>query len=131
MLTVIGNVVKLREKLNWFENRPLFGRRIAVTRAREQAGSFVQRLAELGADVLKVPTIKITGRPTGSLVDALLELNAYDWLVFTSANGVTAFFDLFFSGSGICATSAARASPPSARRPLRIARAAFTGGFDT
>ncbi len=97
VLTVIGNVVKLREKLNWFEERPLFGRRIAVTRAREQAGSFVQRLAELGADVLEVPTIKITG-PTdrSTIVDALLELNAYDWLVFTSANGVTAFFDLFF-----------------------------------
>jgi len=97
VLTVIGDVVKLREKLNWFERRPLFGRRIVVTRAREQAGNFAQRLAELGADVLEVPTIKIT-TPTdhGDIVDALLELNAYDWLVFTSANGVTAFFDLFF-----------------------------------
>ena len=97
VLTIIGDVVKLRGKLNWFEKRPLFGRRIVVTRRSEQAGSFAQRLTELGADVLEVPTIKIT-RPkeTDAIVDALLGLNAYDWLVFTSANGVTAFFDIFF-----------------------------------
>jgi len=89
--------VKLRTKLNWFENRPLSGRRIVVTRRTEQAGNFAQRLADLGADVLEVPTIKIT-QPTevDAIVDALLELNAYDWLVFTSVNGVTAFFDIFF-----------------------------------
>ena len=96
-LTVIGDVVKLRGKLNWFESRPLFGQRIVVTRRSEQAGNFAQRLTELGADVLEVPTIKIT-TPTvkDAIVDALLELNSYDWLVFTSANGVTAFFDIFF-----------------------------------
>jgi uroporphyrinogen III methyltransferase/synthase len=96
-LTVIGDVVKLRGKLNWFENRPLFGQRIVVTRRTEQAGSFAQRLTELGADVLEVPTIKIT-TPTekDAIVDCLLELNSYDWLVFTSANGVTSFFDIFF-----------------------------------
>jgi uroporphyrinogen III methyltransferase/synthase len=97
VLTIIGDVVKLREKLNWFEQRPLFGRRVVVTRRSEQAASFAQRLTELGADVLEVPTIKIT-RPkeTDAIVDALLGLNAYDWLVFTSVNGVTAFFDIFF-----------------------------------
>ena len=97
VLTIIGDVVKLRGKLNWFEKRPLFGRRIVVTRRSEQAGGFAQRLTELGADVLEVPTIKIT-RPkeTDAIVDALLGLNAYDWLVFTSVNGVTAFFDIFF-----------------------------------
>jgi len=96
-LTVLGDVVKLREKLNWFENRPLSGQRVVVTRRAEQAGSFAQRLTELGADVLEVPTIRIT-RPkeTDAIVDALLELNSYDWLVFTSVNGVTAFFDIFF-----------------------------------
>jgi uroporphyrinogen III methyltransferase/synthase len=96
-LTLLGDVVKLRTKLNWFENRPLSGRRVVVTRRSEQAGSFAQRLSELGADVLEVPTIKIT-RPkeTDAIVDALLELNSYDWLVFTSVNGVTAFFDIFF-----------------------------------
>ncbi len=96
-LTIIGDVVKLRGKLNWFENRPLFGQRIVVTRRSEQAATFAQRLAELGADVLKVPTIKLT-LPTekDAIIDCLLELNSYEWLVFTSANGVTAFFDLFF-----------------------------------
>jgi uroporphyrinogen III methyltransferase/synthase len=96
-LTVIGDVVKLREKLNWFEKRPLFGRRIVVTRTREQASQLSSRLLELGADVLEIPTIRI-GPPTDRQViaDVLLELNSYDWLVFTSPNGVTAFFDLFF-----------------------------------
>ncbi len=96
VLTIIGDVVKLRGKLNWFEKRPLFGQRVVVTRARGQAGDFSQKFAELGADVLEVPTIKITQpKETDAIVDALLGLNAYDWLVFTSVNGVTAFFDIF------------------------------------
>jgi uroporphyrinogen III methyltransferase/synthase len=96
-LTVIGDVVKLRDKLNWFEHRPLFGQRIAVTRAREQAGPLARQLADLGADVLEIPTIKIVPPDRKEdIVDALLGLNSYDWLVFTSSNGVTAFFDLFF-----------------------------------
>ena len=96
-LTIIGDVVTLREKLNWFESKPLFGKRIVVTRRSEQAGIFAARLAELGADVLSVPTIKLT-TPTerDAIIDCLLELNSYEWFVFTSANGVTAFFDLFF-----------------------------------
>ena len=96
-LVVIGDVVKLRDKLNWFERRPLFGQRIVVTRAREQAGQLSCRLRDHGAEVLEVPTIKLEP-PTRrqELVDALLELNAYDWLVFTSPNGVTKFFEYFF-----------------------------------
>jgi uroporphyrinogen III methyltransferase/synthase len=94
---VIGDVVKLRPKLNWFERRPLFGQRIVVTRARDQAAQFSRQLSELGADVLEVPSIKIEA-PTRreGIVDALLELNSYDWLVFTSPNGVTTFFEYFF-----------------------------------
>jgi uroporphyrinogen III methyltransferase / synthase len=96
-VVVIGDVVKLRDKLNWFERRPLFGQRIVVTRAREQAGQLSHRLRDQGAEVLEVPTIKLEP-PTRrqDLVDALLELNAYDWLVFTSPNGVTKFFEYFF-----------------------------------
>jgi uroporphyrinogen III methyltransferase/synthase len=77
--------------------QPLAGQKVVITRRAEQAESFAQRLAGLGAEVLEVPTIKIT-EPTDKMgiVDALLELNTYDWLVFTSANGVTSFFDLFF-----------------------------------
>jgi uroporphyrinogen III methyltransferase/synthase len=97
VMAVIGNVVKLRAKLNWFERRRLFGQRIVVTRAREQAGQLSRRLREHGAEVLEVPTIKLEP-PTRrqDLVDALLELNSYDWLVFTSPNGVSKFFEYFF-----------------------------------
>jgi len=96
-VAVIGEVVKLRGKLNWFERRPLFGQRVVVTRSREQAGQLTQRFQDLGAEVLEVPTIKL-GPPTRreDVVDALLALNSYDWLVFTSPNGVATFFDYFF-----------------------------------
>jgi uroporphyrinogen III methyltransferase / synthase len=96
-VAVIGDVVKLRPKLNWFEQRPLFGQRIVVTRSRDQAGQLSRQLTELGADILEVPTIKFEP-PTQRepLIDALLELNSYDWLIFTSPNGVTTFFDYFF-----------------------------------
>ncbi len=96
-LTIIGDVVKLRKKLNWFEHRPLFGQRVVVTRARAQAAELSARLAELGADVLEIPCIKraVPSQPQ-HLLDAMLELNSYDWLVFTSANGVAAFFEYFF-----------------------------------
>jgi uroporphyrinogen III methyltransferase/synthase len=96
-VAVIGDVVKLRQKLNWFERRPLFKQRIVVTRTREQAGQLSRQLIELGAEVLEVPTIKLEP-PTRrqDVVDAMLALNAYDWLVFTSPNGVTTFFEYFF-----------------------------------
>jgi uroporphyrinogen III methyltransferase / synthase len=98
-ITIIGEVVKLREKLNWFERRPLFDQRIVVTRTREQASQLSKQLSDLGAEVLEIPTIKIVPPSEDrrqNIIDALLELNSYDWLVFTSPNGVTAFFDLFF-----------------------------------
>ena len=96
-VTVIGDVVKLRAKLNWFEKRPLFGKRIVVTRTRDQASELSSQLAERGAEVLEIPTIRIVPptRPR-DLADALLELNSYDWLIFTSPNGVAAFFGYFF-----------------------------------
>jgi uroporphyrinogen III methyltransferase / synthase len=96
-LTIIGEVVKLRSKLNWFEHRPLFGQRVVVTRAVRQAGPLKEPLAELGADVLEVPCIK-TG-PTDNkteIVEVMGSLGEYDWIVFTSTNGVNAFFDYFF-----------------------------------
>ena len=97
-VTVIGEVVRLRSKLNWFERRPLFGRRIVVTRTRDQASELSRRLAERGAEVLEIPTIRIVPpRNEKVLHEVLTGLNAYDWLVFTSPHGVSAFFARFFS----------------------------------
>ncbi len=96
-ITIVGDVVTLRKKLNWFENLPLFGKRIVVTRSRAQAQKFSHRLAVLGAEVLEIPVIKGTDPDNRSdVVDAMLALNSYDWLVFTSVNGVASFFEYFF-----------------------------------
>src|SRR4051812_24111073 len=96
-VAVVGDVVKLRSKLNWFEKRPLFGQRVVVTRTREQASQLSRKLNDLGAEVLEIPTIKLEApSQREDLVDAMLELNAYDWLVFTSPNGVSTFFEYFF-----------------------------------
>ena len=96
-LTIIGGVVNLRGKLNWFENLPLFGKRIVVTRSRLQSSKFSKKLSGLGADVLEIPVVKgVDPDNKQDFVDALLSLNSYDWLVFTSANGVSVFFNLFF-----------------------------------
>jgi uroporphyrinogen III methyltransferase / synthase len=94
---VAGSVTQLRTKLNWFETRPLFGQQIVVTRTREQAGGLGSRLREEGAEVLEVPTIRIVPPDHKEpLCEALSALNEYDWLIFTSVNGVASFFDYFF-----------------------------------
>ncbi|MBI5387473.1 MAG: uroporphyrinogen-III C-methyltransferase [Verrucomicrobia bacterium] len=96
-VVVVGEIVKLRAKLNWFEQRPLFGQRVVVTRSRGQAGKLSEHLRERGAEVIEVPVIKqVEPANKGPLGDALLSLHEYDWLVFTSVNGVNAFFDYFF-----------------------------------
>jgi len=97
-VAVIGDVVKERAKINWFEKRPLFGKRIVVTRTREQAGDLSKRLLDLGADVIELPTIRIEP-PEDRLTFAEMVTHAheYDWLVFTSPNGVERFFDAFFA----------------------------------
>lgn len=96
-VTVIGDVVKLRPKLNWFEQRSLFGQRIAVTRTREQASQLSRQLIERGAEVLEIPTIRIEAPDDRqALIEAMAGLGEYDWLVFTSPNGVTQFFEYFF-----------------------------------
>jgi uroporphyrinogen III methyltransferase / synthase len=96
-LTILGDVVNLREKLNWFENLPLFGQRIVLTRSRGQMAKFSKKLSELGADVLEIPAVKgIDPENKQNFIDALLALNSYDWLIFTSVNGVTMFFEFFF-----------------------------------
>lgn len=96
-VAVFGSVVGLREKLNWFEKLPLFGKRIAVTRTRKQAGELVERLRELGADAYELPTIRIEPAPNKrEFYELVLDAHMYDWLIFTSPNGVDAFFAAFF-----------------------------------
>jgi uroporphyrinogen III methyltransferase / synthase len=91
---VVGEVVRLREKLNWFESRPLFGTTVLVTRPREQAGEFADLLAGSGARVLTMPTIAIVPPADwGPLDRAIADLARYDWVIFTSVNGVRFFFD--------------------------------------
>jgi uroporphyrinogen III methyltransferase/synthase len=93
-ITIVGDVVRLREELNWFEFRPLFGRRILVTRAREQASDFKAMLADLGADCIEFPTIGIAPPPSWEPLDtALSNLSSYDWAIFTSVNGVRFFME--------------------------------------
>jgi uroporphyrinogen III methyltransferase/synthase len=96
-IAVFGRVVQLREKLHWFEKRPLFGRRIVVTRTRKQASVLSTRLRILGAEVYELPTIRI--EPPENLMDfgeLVRDAYQYEWLIFTSANGVDAFFDMFY-----------------------------------
>jgi uroporphyrinogen III methyltransferase / synthase len=91
--------VRLREELNWFEQRPLFGRRVVVTRAREQASEFKTVLADLGAACIEFPTIAIAPPPSWELLDeAINVLATYDWIIFTSVNGVRFFMQRLWSG---------------------------------
>jgi len=91
---VVGEVVRLREKLDWYGRLPLRGRRIVVTRAREQADALADRLRELGAEPIELPAIEIAAASDyGPLDRAIRELASYDWLIFTSANGVRAFVE--------------------------------------
>ncbi|KAB2639713.1 MAG: uroporphyrinogen-III C-methyltransferase [Verrucomicrobia bacterium] len=97
-VAVFGDVVNLRDTLSWFERRPLFGRRIAVTRSRQQSGGLLASLRELGADAYEIPTIRIEPPADKTpFIEAMLDVRAYDWLVFTSPNGVEAFFNAFFA----------------------------------
>lgn len=88
-MTLIGRVVSLRQTMNWFENKPLFGQTIVVTRTRQQASELTNRLEELGAGVIEAPTIEIAPPKDSSAINtALTRLHEYDWVIFTSINGV-------------------------------------------
>ncbi|MFH2093854.1 MAG: uroporphyrinogen-III C-methyltransferase [Pseudomonadota bacterium] len=94
---VIGHVVSLRDELAWFDNRPLFGKKIIVTRARAQSSSMVSTLDKLGAQCIEIPTIRIDApKDLSPLKKAIDNIKDYDWLVLTSVNGVKYFFDTLF-----------------------------------
>ena len=97
---IVGDVVELRGKLSWFEKLPLFGQRIVVTRAKDQAESLIAPLRQLGAGVVELPTIEI--RPASdytALDEAIAEIGGYDWLIFTSVNGVRYFMERLDAGA--------------------------------
>ena len=97
-IIVVGDVVNLRQSLKWFEDRPLLGKRIVVTRAREQASDLVRLLSDQGAECLEYPTIKIMPPQDPEPLKRTIEnLAAYAWIVFTSVNGVSYFFEQLYA----------------------------------
>jgi uroporphyrinogen III methyltransferase/synthase len=96
-VAIFGEVASLGAELNWHRARPLGGKRIVVTRTRKQAGALSEQLRDLGAEVIEIPTIRIV--PPSDLrafAELVQDAHGYDWIVFTSPNGVTAFFEIFY-----------------------------------
>ncbi len=97
VVTIVGDVVRLRDKLAWFDTRPLSGRRVLVTRTSKQAGVFAEALEGCGAEVVCFPVIKTVAPKSWSDADrALKKLSTYDWIILTSVNTVNAFFDRLY-----------------------------------
>jgi len=96
-LVVIGEVVNLRDTINWYEKRALFGKRVVVTRTREQASELINLLENCGAECIEFPTISIKPVNSYEILDlALAEVDTYQWLLFTSINAVDYFFKRLF-----------------------------------
>ena len=94
VVTIVGDVVKLRDKLNWFESKPLFGKSVLITRTLEQAGDFANILERYGAEPINFPTIKtVPPKSWKGLDGAIKKLASYDWAIFTSVNGVKYFIE--------------------------------------
>ncbi len=94
---IVGEVVSLRERIAWYEQRPLFGLSVVVTRSRAQQGEMVARLEELGADTLVLPTIEFRPTPSARVEAAIEALSTYDLVIFTSAKGVDHFLDRIYA----------------------------------
>jgi uroporphyrinogen III methyltransferase/synthase len=91
VVIVVGEVVRLRDTLAWFDNQPLFGKRVLVTRARRQASALSRLLADRGAEPVELPVIEVKDVPDPAALDrSILELHSFDWVIFTSANAVKA-----------------------------------------
>ena len=94
VVAVVGEVVGLRKRIAWCDTRPLFGKRVLVTRTRQQAGALAEMLAERGAEPVELPAIAIETIPDNKALTAAIDrLALYQWLVFSSANGVAVFLD--------------------------------------
>lgn len=124
---IVGNVVKLREQLRWYDNKPLFGKTIVVTRARSQASALTKQLEAEGAKVIEAPSIKIVPPETYAPLDeAIKNIHTYKWLVLTSANGVKAFFArLGHAGLDARALAGVKLPPSAAALPKHCKAAAL------
>ena len=146
-IIVVGEVVSLRDRIGWFEDRPLFGLRVLVTRARAQASGFVERLRALGADPIEFPTIRIAPPSDGgaALAAAVDRVEEFDWIVFTSVNGVSRFWSALdavgldtraLGGASICAIGPATSAELAARGvvadlvPERFVAESVVAAFD-
>jgi uroporphyrinogen III methyltransferase/synthase len=119
-ILVVGRVAALRQHLRWFDVRPLFGKRVLVTRARDQAGDFVQAIEAAGAEAIEAPMIRIVPPSDyAPLDDACARAGSFDWIVFASSNAVDAFLERLLatpqdlralSGVKLCAVGAATAA---------------------
>jgi uroporphyrinogen III methyltransferase / synthase len=97
-ILVVGRVVGFRDHLRWFDERPLFGKRVLVTRPREQAAELCDALASLGAEAIEAPMIRIAPPEDPALLaDAVARAGEFDWIIFTSGNAVKAFMDALFA----------------------------------
>ena len=120
--TVVGPVVSLRSALDWFENRPLFGQRIVVTRPRDQASELIDGLETLGAEVLAMPTIQIVDPPSLDQLDEAIERLSkgdYSWVMFASVNAVERFFNRLhrsYDARTLARTKVAAVGPATAER---------------
>jgi uroporphyrinogen III methyltransferase/synthase len=122
-LLVVGAVAGLREHLRWFDDRPLFGRRIVVTRSTEQAGELIDMLEERGAEAIQAPTIRIAPpEDTSPLDDACREAGAFDWIVFTSANAVDQFMKRLLTNGDVRDLKGVRLCAIGPSTASRIAR---------
>ncbi|MBI2856072.1 MAG: uroporphyrinogen-III C-methyltransferase [Chloroflexi bacterium] len=125
VVAVFGQVVDLRDTVRWFDNKPLFGKRVLVPRTRTQASAFCRRLLEEGADPVEIPTIEIQPMEDFTSLDPVLaSLSRYEWVIFTSTNGVEAVFQRLeqlgmdaraFGSTRVCAIGPATASSLKAR----------------
>lgn len=106
VITVIGYSVVLRDELSWFERRPLFGKRIVVTRAANQAPALTQKLRDLGGDVIEMPATRIARLDLTQLREAISRLSEYQWIIFTSQNAVSIFWEQLL-GAGLDARALA------------------------
>jgi len=128
-ILVVGDVVSLRGQLNWFEDKPLFGKGIVITRPEDQAGEFAALLLEEGARVIRFLTIEVAPPESWDGVDWAIDgIESYHWVIFTSANGVRSFFSRLqererdvrdLKGLGICTIGPATARAVE-ERGLRV-----------